>query len=201
MRVAITRTSLFSLDFLFSIAAGYSLPGALISLDSAISRTHVLCTGCVLISFPSLTLIPQRDYMIKNTPQGPNDKSLNHLGEQFDPSTLNPSPAIKSLMICKQNFLPLSGSIIQGLITGPNNLWLSAQEQLTHFTTLAEANHQYIIAFASHLRQFFDRDTNNSIETWDRLSKVNWHLHAKVDKAAKNIPVLQAETLLHLLMR
>jgi len=58
MRVAITRTSLFSLDFLFSIAAGYSLPGALISLDSAISRTHVLCTGCVLISFPSLTLIP-----------------------------------------------------------------------------------------------------------------------------------------------
>jgi len=57
MRVAITHTRRYSAWTSF-IAAKFSLHGVLISLGPAISRTHVLCIGCMLISFPSLTLIP-----------------------------------------------------------------------------------------------------------------------------------------------
>jgi len=100
MKVAITQTWLFSLDFLFSfIAARFSLPGILILLGSAIPRTHVvLCTGCMLIFFSFLD-IDTMEGLYNQKHSIPNDKTLNHLSERFDPSNIESQPGYQIIDI------------------------------------------------------------------------------------------------------
>ena len=55
----------------------------------------------------------------------------------------------------------------------------------------------HAVAILEELRQFFFRDSNNSIEFWEYPSCLNWHLHRAVDlelKAANFIPVYPCKT-------
>ena len=56
----------------------------------------------------------------------------------------------------------------------------------------------HAVAILEELRQFFSRDSNNSIEFWEYPSCLNWHLHRAVNlklKAANLIPVYPYKTL------
>jgi len=55
------------------------------------------------------------------------------------------------------------------------------------FDTLVHLYQLYLITISKNLREFFNKNTNNSISFWDCSNCIKWSPHVLVDKASKNI--------------